>query len=219
MNLKKVTLSTAAIHVVTLDPESDNEYSEKTHEAPIPTFYESFKELWMVVCEVMEVSKKWAQDIKVTGLSLTYTNLGTRTVTVHYRRNCLKGTKWFTMATPAFQMDPPQDDESDQAECSSQARQMLVTAIEEAEGYASGERAQGEINFEEGANAEPDTTPEDTPGQKFMPWELNESIDQVRSKIAVVSILDENGIDSDGLVGLKLADLKQEAKTRVLACG
>ena len=219
MNLKKVTLSTAAIHVVTLDPESDNEYSEKTHEAPIPTFYESFKELWMVVCEVMEVSKKWAADVKVTGVSLTYTNTGTRTAVIHFRRNCLKASKWFTMATPAFQMDPPQDEETDQAECSSQARQMLVTAIEEAEGYASGERAQGEIKFEEGENADPEEDPADAPGQKFMPWELNESIDQVRSKIGVVSILDENGIDSDGLVGLKLADLKQEAKTRVLAYG
>ncbi len=131
--------------------EKDTVESKVTSKSePLPEFHEAVAQLPTVFCSVMELDPTWKEGLIIDKVSISRTKQGTRSVV-------LSGTKQLEcrseflhpVATPCVQIDHASDGESGAVAIPAPLAEAVARAIEEAERYMNGERAQGEINFNE----------------------------------------------------------------------
>ena len=117
---------------------------------PLPEFHEAVAQLPTVFCSVMELDPSWKNGLVIDKVSISRTKQGTRSVV-------LSGTKQLEcrseflhpVSSPCIQIDDSSDGESGAVAIPSALAEVVAKAIDQAERYMNGERAQGEINFNE----------------------------------------------------------------------
>jgi hypothetical protein len=158
MDLKFLSIGRKAINFgIVLNPDNDDdtvateERRITAHEAPLTELTDSFAKLAPVICEILEVEPGWADGLNISRIAISYTKAGTRSVRFKCTKQleCRKDFLW-KLDTPMVQLDKPADGESGQVDIADKKHlQLILEAIKQAERYASGERSQSLLNFDE----------------------------------------------------------------------
>jgi len=119
-------------------------------EEPLPELKAAFGKLPAVFCEVMALPKDYATGLIVTRIEITRTKNGTRSVKLKGKKNLdTIGGELHQMAAPFVKIDKPADGESGEVLIGKDAVKKINAALREAERYATGERSQQLIDFEQ----------------------------------------------------------------------
>lgn len=133
---------------------------QECREAPLNETEEALQDLRKLVASVMEVDPSWADEVVVTGFTLSYTKQGTRSMVVSFLKSFEVSESPKKMSTPAFQIDHAATGESHPRVISDKSAALAVRAIEQAERYAQGERQQTRLPLEK-PDPQPGEDPED----------------------------------------------------------
>lgn len=125
---------------------SDN-YSVTFHDNPLKSFYTALDALNPHVCELCEFSAKDAEKISSTGITVASDGENSKAVIVA-RKRIKKGKRIFNIATPILSMYPDEENKTTEHMDEAQAK-AIEKVISEAIKYINGDRAQGQIKFEE----------------------------------------------------------------------
>lgn len=156
MILKKFTLGLKAIKFsVVLNPESKDENvateerSVVAHEQPLPELPSAFGALPPVFCEIMELPAEYATGLSITGITISHTKQGTRSVKLHAKKQLETRTDFLhPISSPMIQIDKPAEGESGDVQLKDKKKlNALNKAIKEAERYADGKRSQKLLDF------------------------------------------------------------------------
>lgn len=129
---------------------SSREYTEKSHEAPLPAFDEALQKLSGLVCNVLETGADWKKGIAIVGIALTYTETGVRSVVVSFTK-AISATEGgiHPMKTPAIQIDDGKKTADGRRQCAKGHAEDVVDFIKQAQRYSDGERSQQLLDFED----------------------------------------------------------------------
>lgn len=118
-------------------------------EAPLSSFDEALQNLKEVAITILGAPRSWLKDITITGLSISHTKRGTRSLVIRFDRFYQSVEKTKAEATPMFQIDNPSDGEEGRPNVVKMHAEMCAVMIAEAERYAAGERQQVLLPLEE----------------------------------------------------------------------
>lgn len=118
-------------------------------EAPLPALTNAFGDLPAIFCEILECGSDWAVGLSVTGLTISRTKHGTRSVMLVGKKQ-LECRRDFLhpVQTPMVQLDEAADGESGGVQVSEELADVIERAIEAAEDYMRGERSQQRLDFD-----------------------------------------------------------------------
>lgn len=124
-----------------------DEYSVTFHDNPLPSFFKALDVLNPHVCSLCELPVKDAEKIQATGITVREKGDNSLALIVA-RKKIRKGKRMFNIATPLLAMYEDSEDKSvDHMEEVESA--AIEKVIKEAMKYIAGERAQGQITFED----------------------------------------------------------------------
>lgn len=140
-----------------------DEYSVTFHDNPLPSFYKALDGLNAHVCSLCEFAAKDAEKISSTGI--TVREKGENSVAlIVARKKIRKGKRVFNIATPLLAMYPSDDPEEKSLDHMDEDQAGAIEkVIKEAIKYIAGERAQGQIQFEEEPKPSKDADDKTTP--------------------------------------------------------
>lgn len=134
------------------DPDVDvEEHSAKCHDKPLPSLDKAFSALRLVLAKKLEIPDpaSYAETLQVVGLTIRRTKAGTRSVIVHGKKELsTRRSTLLKMDSPLLQIDKQAAGESGEVEFEPKDLKVVLKAIEEAEKYANGERAQGRLQLD-----------------------------------------------------------------------
>lgn len=134
-----------SIHVEWL--QGADEYGVNFHDNPLPSFLKALEKLPAHVCTLCEFPAKDADKIEATGITATEKGDNTLALIVA-KKKIKKAGRVFNIATPLLPMYA--DPENKTADCMSEDEAGAIEkVIAEAKKYVLGERAQGQIKFDE----------------------------------------------------------------------
>lgn len=157
MQLNSFTITPKAIVFnVTLNPNSDDEINaEETRnvvckEEALPELKAAFGKLPAVFCETMAFPKDYATGLVVTRIEVSRTKHGTRSVRLKGKKHLdTIGGELHPLSAPMVKIDKAQDGESGEVLIGKEAVKKINAALAAAEKYASGERSQQLIDFQQ----------------------------------------------------------------------
>lgn len=159
--------------------EADRIVTEESKEAPLPGFDHCLQVMQDVIIEMMEEPASWADQCRILGISLYYTEAGTRSCVVSFDRPfALAGKRRTKFKTPRFRFDDPQGSESGLRECSSGLADIINDFLVHAEDYINGQRSQTLLPIN---TAEPDDGAAD--GEELPFRDENVNLTEVRQRI------------------------------------
>jgi hypothetical protein len=130
---------------------------------PLPSFMASLDALAPLVATICHLPPEYAAEgLRVTGVAIGE-HSGAPTVSLTARKDLDDASKEFVFRTPARMMAIPAAEGSYTPPLCNADVALVDEAIEQAKGYVKGERAQGEIVFEQDEDDEEDFDPEDLP--------------------------------------------------------
>lgn len=128
------------------------EHKVTAHEIPLASFDKALQALAEVAVNILELGEPYKKGITVRKLAISYTKTGTRSAAITFDKALDATGTLHQMSTPFFRID---DADDGRRQCAKGHAARVVTMINEAEGYAVGERQQGILNFKEPEEAEP----------------------------------------------------------------
>jgi hypothetical protein len=163
MQLRSISIDPQAIVLkVTANEQHANghdviESKITAEEAPLPALVNAFAALPAVFCEIMETGPDWKVGLSVTGLTISRTKHGTRSVMLVGKKQ-LECRRDFLhpVQTPMVQLDEAADGESGGVQVSEELADIIEAAIEASEDYMRGDRSQQRLDFDkakDGINA------------------------------------------------------------------
>jgi hypothetical protein len=130
---------------------------------PLPSFMASLDALAPLVATICHLPPEYAKEgLRVTGVAIGE-HSGAPTVSLTARKDLDDASKEFVFRTPARMMAIPAAEGSYTPPLCNADVALVDEAIEQAKGYVKGERAQGEIIFEQDEDDEEEFDPEDLP--------------------------------------------------------
>lgn len=123
--------------------QGEEERSVTSPQAPLDDLETAMQCLKDVVCSVMELPLHWMETVTIRGLKVSYTKAGTRSVQVNYTK-ALRCGKVEAGKTPLFQIDPPDESETEARACTTEEAIAVCAAIDRAEAYVQGDRKQSD---------------------------------------------------------------------------
>ena len=123
--------------------QGEEERSVTSPQAPLDDLENAMQCLKDVVCSVMELPLHWMESVMIRGIKVSYTKSGTRSVQVNYTK-ALRCGKVESYKTPLFQIDPPDEAETEQRACTTEEAISVCAAIDAAEAYVHGDRKQSD---------------------------------------------------------------------------
>jgi len=161
IEIKSVKRTRKRVEIAWSQGESAFDLAERDN--PLPGFSRSLDALAPVVREICHLRADWLEDaVKVVGFSLGEQS-GARTVSIHAHAQLPDADKPFVIRTPERMMELPAMEGSYSPPLAAMLLRAVEEAIEEAKAYVRGERAQGEIVFEDdgedGEGGDNDTDP------------------------------------------------------------
>jgi hypothetical protein len=152
IEIKSVKRTKKRIEIAWCQGESAFDLAERDN--PLPGFTRSLDALAPVVREICHLRADWLQDcVRVVGFSLGEQS-GARTVSITAHASVPDADKPFVIRTPERMMALPTTEGSYSPPLSAILLRAVEEAIEEAKAYVRGERAQGEIAFEDDGDDE-----------------------------------------------------------------
>lgn len=124
------------------------------HEAPLPSFDEALQALGTVAAKILSVPPDYREGITVIKVGISYTEHGIRSATISFVKNLDATASLHPMKTPAFQIDDGKTPDQGRRQCTPKHAEMVADFIKEAQRYASGERSQQLLDFEEEGDAD-----------------------------------------------------------------
>lgn len=157
MQLNRINITSDAIIMkVVANNEPDNSSNDLIeskvtgHTEPLPSFTAAFAALPAVFAELIETGSDWAVGLNVTGLTISRTKHGTRSVQLFATKQLeIRSDFLAPFETPMLLIDELKDGESGAVRIPMEHCEKIATAIHEAEKYMNGERAQATLNFNE----------------------------------------------------------------------
>ena len=118
-------------------------------DAPLPALTNAFAALPAVFCAIMECGSDWAVGLSITGLTISRTKHGTRSVMLVGKKQ-LECRRDFLhpVQTPMVQLDEAADGESGGVQVSDELAELIEAAIEASEDYMRGDRSQQRLDFD-----------------------------------------------------------------------
>jgi hypothetical protein len=146
--------------------QGDGNYRIDERDNPLPTFGAAMDALTPLVSTICHFPKSYAENgLRVTGFDLG-TKGGAVTVALRVRKDLDDASKEFAFVTPERLLEQPTEEGSYTPPLGIEASALVAEAIAEAKKYVKGDRAQGQIEFDDGADGKGDDD-DDTPPLKF----------------------------------------------------
>ena len=123
--------------------QGEEEMGVTSPQAPLDNLENALQCLKDVVCSVMELPLHWMESVTIRGFKVSYTKAGTRSVQINYTK-ALRCGKVESYKTPLFQIDPPDESETEERSCTTEEATAVCAAIDAAEAYAQGDRKQSD---------------------------------------------------------------------------
>ena len=120
------------------------------HEAPLKSFDKALQALSDVVANVMDVGQDYKKGMVIRSVSISHTKAGTRSVAIAFTKHINATEGVHPMDTPFFQIDDSSTNEEGRKQVSKKHAELVSAAIEEAEAYAEGKRAQQMLPLDDG---------------------------------------------------------------------
>jgi len=127
------------------------------HEAPLPSFDKAMQALKEVVVNILDIGNEYKHSMTITAMTISHTKHGTRSVSINFLKTLTATEANHRLNTPMFQIDDSSEGEEGRKQCAKKHGELVAKFIEEAEAYASGERAQQMLPLDDGKSqkAEP----------------------------------------------------------------
>nr|DAL55741.1 MAG TPA_asm: hypothetical protein [Caudoviricetes sp.] len=145
--VRKIKIDTNAKIIIDWDLALDDgttwdEYHMRCSDLPRPEFFQALAEIGRDVLELLEFPSTWLGDIKVRGVTYTYSDKGNKGVVITAVRDLNKSSRQMNLVTPCFLYD---SDNPDTFTIPYFTLERLNKLEEEAERYIDGDRAQGSL--------------------------------------------------------------------------
>lgn len=165
------TPKTLAIEIVTIKRtrkrieiawhQGDASFGLKERDNPLPSFVAAFDALAPLVATVCHFPPDYAAiNLRVVGLTLGEQG-GSQTAALVARKGIDDASQEFVFNTPPRLLADPSEEGSYTPPLDPANAELVATLVEEAKRYIRGERAQGQIEFESGAEQEGDDSEDD----------------------------------------------------------
>lgn len=178
MKITKIALSRTKVHV---EYEKEGEtFKVDSPDRPLPSFLTAIKALPPIACRICGFNKayvgkphpddlsKTKNPLRVTGIVLT-DKQGARRVKLECTKDLPDADLLLTFNTPARFLEHPEEEGTYSPPLADADVAAINEMIDEAAKFASGERAQGTLPFEE--DKEPDQPAEPADGTAPIPFE------------------------------------------------
>lgn len=151
-----------------IDYQADNEERTlKSRDNPLPAFVKAFDALPPLVCQIVGLPEDYTNKMTVTGVTLCDAG-GNEHVMLTAKKELPDNNRPFNIITPLRLTDQPQEEGSYSPPLSDKQVALVQELIDEAAAYIKGDRAQGQIDFQKGADdEEDDDTPEPAAGNQL----------------------------------------------------
>lgn len=117
------------------------------HDNPLPSFFKAIAALTKHVCSLCEFPEKDEAKIEATGITVAAKGDNNLALIVA-KKKIKRGGRIFNISTPLLAMYPDKEDKK--ADCmDADEAKAIEKVITEAKKYVMGDRAQGQIKFEE----------------------------------------------------------------------
>jgi hypothetical protein len=137
--------------------QGDSSYTISERDNPLPSFSKAMEALAPIVTSVCHLAKGYHEEgMKVASFKLG-TKGGAPTITIRAKKDLDDSSKQFVFDTPERLLDQPTEEGSYSPPLKQEFRDLIAEAIAEAKGYVKGERAQGQIEFDDGKDDEAET--------------------------------------------------------------
>lgn len=135
------------IEIAYTQGDSDVVITERDN--PLPSFNKAFDALAPIVASVAHLPGKYAETgFRLVGFKLSESH-GSRCVSLIGRKDLGDAAKEFVIVTPARMLDKPSEAGAVGDTLSKEHVGLIEDAIDEAKKYVKGERAQGQLAFED----------------------------------------------------------------------
>lgn len=116
---------------------------------PLPSFYHAFEALTPLVATICHFPPKWVENgVRVVGLRIGEQS-GAQSVALVVRKDIDDAAKEFAFVTPSRLLAHPETPGKYTSPLSEKDAGLVYEAIEQAKAYVKGDRAQGQIAFED----------------------------------------------------------------------
>lgn len=136
--------------------QGDSSYTISERDNPLPSFSSAMEALAPIVTTVCHLAKNYHEE----GLRVASFKLGSKggapTIVIRAKKDLDDAAKQFVFDTPERLMDTPTEEGNYSPPLSQEFRDLIAEAIAEARGYVKGDRAQGQIEFDDGKDGEGD---------------------------------------------------------------
>jgi hypothetical protein len=130
--------------------QGDGKFCIDEPDNPLPTFYKAMDALAPLVPRICHFPKSYADE----GLRVTEFVIGSKggatTVVLRVKKDLDDSSKEFTFITPERLLEQPTEEGAYSPPLGGEANALVAECIAEAKAYVKGDRAQGQIAFEEG---------------------------------------------------------------------
>lgn len=140
--------------------QGTDEYALNCHDNPLPSFYKALTALNAHVCSLCEFPAKDAEKIEATGITVREKGDNALALVVA-RKRIRKGKRIFNVATPLLPMWPDEENKGVDYMDNDIAK-AIEKVVSEAKKYVIGDRAQGQIEFEDDKKEEGEKAPDNT---------------------------------------------------------
>lgn len=131
--------------------KGDEDFRVKSNENPLPSFMAALNALAPIALHVAEIPEAWADNFTVHGITIgELRDVGT--VAIHGKKNVAQSAVMLTLATPPALLGTPKTEGVITPPLNAQQIEAVQTMIEEAKRYVKGERAQGTLDLDDGAD-------------------------------------------------------------------
>ena len=134
--------------------KGEGHHSLDERENPLPEFGKAFDSLLHLVAIILNLPESWLENCRVVGIKLD-TLGGAQTVSLIGRKALDDASKEFVFVTPPRLLAHPSEPGSYTPPLTLAQAALIEEVIEQAKQYVMGNRAQGEIPFEDAEPAEP----------------------------------------------------------------
>lgn len=151
LTILKVRRTRKAISIHYRNGDEDHDITSRDN--PLPAFGKALDALPPLVCELLALPAGYVENMKATGLTIS-DGSGNEQVTIVAQKSLPDSNGPFNIATPLRLMDLPEAEGSYSPPLTDKQVALVDEVIEQAKAYVLGNRAQGQIVFEDGDDDE-----------------------------------------------------------------
>jgi hypothetical protein len=157
-------------HVVIHYRNGENDHNIKCRDNPLPAFDKAVSALAPLVIELLHLPSAYIENLKATGITISDAS-GNDQVCVVAQKSLVDAAAPFNICTPLRLMDLPEKPGSVSTPPLTDAQVELVDeVVEQAKAYIKGDRAQGQIAFDDGEKGADDGSGEVAPAGEELPF-------------------------------------------------